>query len=111
MDDEAHVLARVAVGAAHQALVHEHRVRAAHGHVVDGLAHVDQTLHRAEGDAVVHGHDDGTAVFTIDDALQADFFAEVHGELLSLVACQHLFADSPPAAGNKKGRRWLPAAL
>ena len=83
MDDKAHVLARVAVGAAHQALVHEHRVRAALGHVVDGFAHVHQTLHSAEGDAVVHGHDDGAAVFTIDDALQTDFFAEVHGELLS----------------------------
>ena len=79
MDDEAHVLAGVAVRAADQALMHEHGVSAAHGHVVDGLAHVDEAVDGTDGHAVVHGNDDSAAGFTIDDAFQTNLFAKVHG--------------------------------
>lgn len=79
VDDEAHVLAGVAVRAADQALMHEHGVSAAHGHVVDGLAHVDEAVDGTDGHAVVHGNDDSAAGFTIDDAFQTNLFAKVHG--------------------------------
>ena len=79
MDDEADVLARAAVGATHEPLVHEHGVRAADGHVVDGLAHVHKAVHGADGHAMIHGDDDGAAIVTIDDAFQTNFLAKVHG--------------------------------
>ena len=80
VDDQTYVLARAAVGAADQPLVHEHGIRAADGHVVDGFAHVHEAVHRADGDAVIHGNDNGAMIFTIDDAFQTNLFAEIHGK-------------------------------
>ena len=79
MDDKADVAARVTVPATHKALVHENGVSAARGHVVDGVAHVHQAFNRADGHAVVHGNNDGTAICAVDDTFQADFFSKVHG--------------------------------
>lgn len=99
VDDEPDVLTRVAVRATHQTFVHQHRVRAARGHVVDGLAHVHQTLHSADGHAVVHGHDDRAPVFAVDDALQTDFFCRGTWENSFGVACRLVCRQSPSACG------------
>ena len=78
MDNEADVRASPSVGAADKPLVHEHCVCTALGHVVDGFLHVHETGDCAHGNTVVHGNDDGAAVVAIDDAFEADLFAEVH---------------------------------
>ncbi len=76
--DQAHVTAALTVAAAHQALVHEHRVRAAFGHLVHGFAHVHKAVDGPHAHAVIQRHDDGAPGFSVENALHPDSFADLH---------------------------------
>ena len=56
MDNQADILASAAVRASYQTLVHQDGVSAGLGHVVDGLAHVDKSIHQAHCHAMIHGN-------------------------------------------------------
>ena len=80
MDDQAKVLAFAgrAEAAAAQALVHQHGVGAAVGHVGDGLVDVLDAFDGSDGHAVIHRNNDGAAGFTIEDTLETNLLAEIH---------------------------------
>jgi hypothetical protein len=103
VDDQAHVAAASPVGAAGQALVHEHGVGPAFGHLVDGLAHVDQPVDGSHGDAVVHGHDDGAVGVAVEDAFQAYGFSKEHGRSLRRVGVGLVRGVGGGATAPKKG--------
>ena len=110
MDDEAKILAFAgsAEAAAAQPFMHQDGISAAVGHVGDCLVDILNAFDRADGDAVIHRNDDGAAGFTIEDALETDLLAEVHG--IPSFVCLHREAGAW-IRGKKKGRGFAPAAL
>ena len=84
MENQADVLAALAMPMQRQAHVAQHGVGAALGDGIDCGAQVDDAWDWPDGDAVVHGHDDGAARIAVDEAFQADSLAENHG--LSLLS-------------------------
>ena len=108
MDNKADVASATAMGAAGQAFVHEHGIGSAFGHLVDGVAHVDEARDGADSDAVVHGDDDGAVGVAIENAFEADGFSKQHG---------HLLWFGPPGCGRrrhgnkKRAAGVMPAAL
>ena len=100
MNDKPQITPHGAVSATDQALVHQHGVGSALGHVRHGFPHVDNAVQRSHGNPVIHGHYDGTIGFAIENTFQTNFFTEMHNALPCV-------AGPPlrPGPVTKKGHR------
>ena len=81
MDNKSYVSSRGTVAAAADSLVHEYCIHTAIGKIGDSVVHINNAIDGADGHTVIHGSNDGTTGFTIENALDTNLFAETHGEL------------------------------
>ena len=110
MDDQADVFtfAGSAEAAAAQPFVHQNSISAAVGHVRDCFVDILDAFDRTDRDAVIHRNNDGAAGFTIENALETNLLAEIHG--IPSFVCLHREAAAW-IRDKKKGRGFAPAAL